>query len=197
VLFDRQIPLRVCIGALLLIVLGCELRGPAPAPPRPALSPAPDRPPTPVGADRAGTETTIYLPRWFEDDTLGLRGVRRSVATDVLPQAIVQALIAGPNGEERASRFAYPLDTRTRAVAVRTVESMVFVELSDESRRVMGRPFSELVYWSLVYSLTEVPGLQRVGLERSGEPLLSFGQPLVPIMHTAGRDAAPTWARPR
>jgi len=119
------------------------------------------------------------------------------VASDDLPRSVVQALIRGPTGEERAADFEYPFDPRIRVVALRVDGARAAVELSEELQRVMGRPYSELAYWSLVYSLTEVPGIERVGLEQSGQPLPTIGYPPVAIAPAAGRDSAPDWVSPR
>lgn len=71
------------------------------------------------------------------------------------------------------------------------------VELDDWLRRVHGRPFSELVFWSVVYTLTEVPGIERVALTRGGAPLKELGDPPFAVPIVATRADAPVWARPR
>src|SRR5437870_5633461 len=103
--------------ALLLLISACNLRGQDTAPS--ALPAAPDRPILTVAPEGATTAVTMYLPRWFEDDSLGLRGVSRSLPSNDLPRLLVEALIHGPNGEERAANFEYPFDPRTSVVAFR------------------------------------------------------------------------------
>jgi len=149
-----------------------------------------------------GAETialTIYLPRLFEDDSLGLQAVDRHVASTGVPaRDALEALIKGPDGPERARDFEYALDRRTRVVYLQVEGGTVVIELDDEGlARVHGRPFSELVYWSLVYTETEIPGVERVLLRRAGEPLQSLGDPPYAVPGAAGRQDAPAWARPR
>ncbi len=150
---------------------------------------------TPVGESR---QITIYLPRWFMDEALGLQAVSRAVPLDVEPvRAAAAALIAGPNGDERADDFQYPLDRRTRLLTAQVENGTAVLDLGDEIDRVRGRPYSELVYWSIVYTLTEVPGVERVALRRLGEPLLELGAPPFQVPPTASRADTPDWARPR
>jgi spore germination protein GerM len=132
------------------------------------------------------------------DDALGLQPVVRSVPADREPaHAALAALIAGPDGDERADDFQYPLDRRTSIRAVRVEDHVAMVDLGAEVDRVRGRPFSELVYWSIVYTLTEVPGVDRVALQREGEALAQLGDPAYVVPASAGRADAPAWARPR
>jgi hypothetical protein len=79
-----------------------------------------------------------------------------------------------------------------------TVENGTAVaDLGAGLEQVHGQPFSELVYWSLVYTLTETPGVRRVELRQFGAPLATLGEPPFPVPSQATRDQAPDWARPR
>ena len=150
---------------------------------------------TPVGETRP---MTIYLPRRFLDDALGLQAVPRDVpATQEPAFAAAAALVAGPDGDERADDFQYPVDRRTRVRGVQVENGTAVLDFSEEIDRVRGRPYSELVYWSIVYTLTEVPGVERVALRRMGEPLREFGEPRFPISDAASRADAPAWVQPR
>jgi spore germination protein GerM len=132
------------------------------------------------------------------DEALGLQAVTRSAPAELEPaQAALAALIAGPNGDERADDFQYPLDRRTAIRSVRVENGTALLDLGTEIDRVRGRPFSELVYWSLVYTLTEVPGVERVALRREGEALTQLGDPFYAVPASAGRADAPAWSRPR
>jgi spore germination protein GerM len=111
--------------------------------------------------------------------------------------AALAALIAGPDGDERADDFQYPLDRRTAIRDVRVDDGVAILDLGPEVDRVRGRPYSELVYWSLVYTLTEVPGIDRITLRREGAPLAELGDPPFSVPTAAGRGDAPGWARPR
>ena len=141
---------------------------------------------------------TIYLPRLFEDGSLGLRAVSRPAAhrDDRLREAL-EALIAGPDGDERASAFQYPLQPRTRLRSIAVNGGTAVVDFETGIDRVHGRPYSELVYWAIVHTVTEVAGVDRVTLSYRGDVLRDFGDPAVPIGVAAGRADAPDWVRPR
>jgi spore germination protein GerM len=140
----------------------------------------------------------VYFPRLFEDGALGLRAVPRTVVTDDrVDRQLLEALLAGPNGEERADSQYPALDRRTRLLRVDQVGDLASIEFDEALRRVIGRPFSELAYWSIVYTATEVSPVERVTLVRSEAPLLSFGAPPVSIGPGATRAQAPAWVRPR
>ena len=141
----------------------------------------------------------VYFPRLFEDGSLGLRAAPRTVpvADGRVTQHLLEVLLAGPNGEERAESHYPTLDRRTRLLRVAIVEDLASVELNEEIRRVIGNPFSELAYWSIVYTATEASPVERVTLTRFGEPLLRFGSPPVTIDPGASRTQAPAWVRPR
>jgi spore germination protein GerM len=151
--------------------------------------------PGPAGAG----EIPIYLPRWFADDTLGLQGVPRVLKPTEDPAwEVLHALIRGPTGDERAADFAYALDHRTRVRSVRLEGVTGTIDFGEGLERLQGRPFSELAYWSIVYTLTEVPGVSRVTLEQDGSRLTTFGLPAFTLpAAAAGREDAPAWAQPR
>lgn len=152
---------------------------------------------TPLPAGVTAARTTIYFPRYFEDSSLGLRGTERLVATDQTALRAFEGLIQGPDGPERAADFQYPLNPRTKIVSFTLVDAVARIELGPELSDVRGRPFSELAYWSIVYTLTEVPGVRGVSLVQSGQPLRNFGFPPVAIPAVATRAEAPSWVTPR
>lgn len=143
-------------------------------------------------------EITIYLPRLFEDGSLGLRAVPRTVEpSEVAGREALEALIRGPNGDERAANFQYALDRRTRVKTFRVEGDTGVAELDEGLERVHGRPFSELVYWAIVYTLTETPGIEQVMLVRGDAPVTELGDPPARVPAPAGRADVPSWARPR
>jgi spore germination protein GerM len=71
------------------------------------------------------------------------------------------------------------------------------IELGERIQRVHGRPYSELVYWSIVFTATEAPGVEAVRLLYRGVPLTELGAPPFAVPSEGRREAAPAWARPR
>jgi spore germination protein GerM len=186
------------LAAAALALAGCSaLRFPTPS--VPPTSASPGRPLARLQPTVQGPTFTMYLPRLFEDESLGLRGVPRATVEGRDPtMTAIEALIRGPDGDERADDFEYPLDPQTRVVSLAVVDSTAMLEL-DAARlqRVHGRPFSELAYWSIVYTLTELPGVERVTLLQDGQPVAAFGSPPITLRVGATRADAPAWARPR
>jgi spore germination protein GerM len=193
----RSLTPRLAILLVVTAILGaCFLRGQDAPPARQSIGP--DVPAT-VPPDPATTNALhVYFPRLLEDGTLGLHGVPRTIRTggSVVAQ-LLEALVAGPNGEERADDHYPTLDRRTRLLRAEILDGLANVEFDDELRRVVGRPFSELAYWSIVFTATDAPGVERVTLIQSGAPLLSFGSPPVMLHPGASRAQAPEWVRPR
>jgi hypothetical protein len=186
------------LTALIPLLAGCGLLGSASGP-----SAQPDAPTRliqiPIATPRLGaTQITIYLPRLFDDGSLGLQGVPRYVVLSNDPvRDVLTSLIRGPDGNERAENYQYALDRRTQVVVARSDADTAHVEFDEALRRVHGRPFSELVYWSIVYTLTELPGIEGVALWQGDRPLATLGDPPFPVPPRGVRAAAPSWARPR
>ena len=181
----------------LLVVGGCDLlSGPSAAQSaRPSVAiPTPNFSTQPL----SGTIITIYLPRLFPDGSLGLAAVQRGIPPqdDQLADAL-QALIQGPSGDERAEDYEVALDRHTQVLSVQREGDSALVAFDDNLARVRGRPFSELVYWAIVFTATETPGTQRVGLLQQNAALTQFGYPAIPIAPRASRADAPSWVQPR
>jgi len=141
---------------------------------------------------------TIYLPRLFEDGSLGLRAVSRSITRPDDPaRDAIEELVRGPTGDERADDFQFALDPRTRLRSIQIPAGTATLDFETGLDRVHGRPFSELVFWSIVYTLTEAPGVDRVTLLYRGEPLRELGSPPFPVPAGVTRGNAPDWVRPR
>jgi Sporulation and spore germination len=141
---------------------------------------------------------TIYLPRLFEDGSLGLRAASRpATLPDDPARDAIESLVRGPSGDERAADFEYALDQRSRLRSVGVNGGTVTVDFESGIDRVHGRPFSELVYWSIVCTLTDVPAVDRVALSYRGDPLREIGYPPFPVPPFATRADVPDWARPR
>lgn len=148
----------------------------------------------PAGAPT--TRITLYFPRLLADGSLGLSAAQREVPTNGLPRAAIEALVDGPDGDERAADYEYPLSPRTQVVSFEVRDRIATVEFGPELARVRGRPFSELAYWSIVYTLTGLDGVDGITLVKDGVSLEEFGYPPVRIPGVAGRAAAPGWIRP-
>jgi len=214
----RTTPGRTDFAAMLaaLLVMGCGAGGlrsdsvaGAPSPPEPtresSVRPLATAPrggaPTrvlarPVPGQSGGL--AIYLPRLFEDGSLGLQAVARPIGLPDDPaRDAIEQLIRGPTGDERAADYQFALSAHSRLRSVGVEAGTAMIDFESGIDRVLGRPFSELVYWSIVYTATEAPGVNRVALSYRGEALQEIGAPPFPVPAAATRADAPDWARPR
>jgi spore germination protein GerM len=128
-----------------------------------------------------------------------LQGLERQLpAGENVARATLEVLIQGPTGLERANNVQYALDRRTRILGLALNDGTAVIELDPEGLdRIHGRPFSELAFWSLVFTMTEAPGIDRVSLVRAGAPLTVLGDPPFSLPTRAGRSEAPPWVQPR
>ncbi len=188
--------ITLAVLPVLLVAAGCD-HFPGSSPARSAqptvANPTPNFSTVPLNRS-----ISIYLPRLFPDGSLGLASAQRRIPPEDDPLAdALQALIQGPNGDERAGDYEVALDRHTRVLSLQRDGDTALVAFDDNLARVRGRPFSELVYWSIVYTATEAPGIQRLGLLQQNAPLTQFGYPAIPIAAHASRADAPLWAQPR
>jgi len=200
---------RLILAALTMLVSGaCSLAGPSIASPTtaPAPTPRPGDTPTatpaaaatapPAGAATAvptpATLLSIYLPRMHSDGRVTLVRLPRSVGPGpVTAQRAVAAFLAGPSGEERARDVGIAL---RRATAVRGVEARdgtATVDFGAAVQEVSGTPWVAAVYWGLVLTLLDVPGVQHVALLVEGQPLQRLGTPPYPVPQDPRREQAP------
>jgi hypothetical protein len=203
-------PGRNGVALLATIAFVLAACGSAETPRATTAQPAPPGPPPTTAVGPASTRglarpvlsqsgpVTIFLPRLFEDNSLGLRSAGRpsSLPADPAREAL-DALIQGPSGDERAADFEYALEPHTELRSVTVTNGTAVVDFGSGVDKVVGRPFSELVYWSIVYTLTEVPGVERVTLAYRGQPMQTLGSPPFPLHPAATRADSPDWARPR
>jgi spore germination protein GerM len=187
----------LAIAALGLLLLSCETAG-LPKAPNAAPSGSGAAGPSSLPASGSTTSFTLYLPRLFEDGSLGLRGVSRSLVWSEAPaRDAMEQLIQGPNGNERAADFHYPLDRSTRLRSATISDGTATLDFARGLEKVHGNPFSELTYWSILYTATEVPGVERVRLLNGGSPLTALGFPPFSVRGIGSRVDAPAWAMPR
>ena len=190
---------RISLALMLALVCSaCALFESSAAPTRRAEPAGPVFSITPATAAPGATEVAVYLPRLFEDGSLGLQAVPRHVVLSGDPlRDLLLMFIQGPDGNERADNYQYAIDRRTQVVTARLEGDTVHLELDEGLLRVHGRPYSELVYWSLVFTLTELPGVHGVSLREGDRPLATLGDPPFAVPVRGSRAMAPPWARPR
>ena len=85
---------------------------------------------------------------------------------------VVEQLIAGTDNPELHS----PIPAETKLRAIKTVESICYVDFSKEfiERQSGGTTESRLIIYSIVNSLAEVPGVQRVVFHMEGQRIVEY-----------------------
>jgi spore germination protein GerM len=133
----------------------------------------------------------VYFPRMDAQGKITLVRVERKVEDQVTPEVAVAQFIAGPTGAERAADLAIALHRATPIRSVSLREGTAVVDFGPEVQEVAGTPWVEAVYWSLVLTLLDVPGVQQIELRQDGRPLRTLGSPPFPLPSAPRREQAP------
>ncbi len=114
-------------------------------------------------ADETGV--TLYFPDSQAQHTVPEMRQAERVGHESIAAVVVRELIAGPK-DPHLNR-ALPADTRI--LSVQEEGNVVYVNLSREIRSVYGSAGETMAVRSLVYSLTDLPGTDRVQILIEGE----------------------------
>lgn len=89
---------------------------------------------------------------------------------DVLarPDPLLASLLLGPSQREVEARLQTALPSGTAVVSTRTAGNVLFVDLSEEINELTGEQLT-LAVAQIVFTATEVPGVQVVRLRVNGE----------------------------
>jgi len=111
------------------------------------------------------TEVVVFFSDWQAQHTVPELRAAQRVGDESLAEVVVRELIAGP--EDLHLHRALPADTRVLSVHVEG--ETVYVNLSEEVRSVYGSAGELMAVRSLVYSLTELDGIDFVQILIEGE----------------------------
>jgi spore germination protein GerM len=144
----------------------------------------------------------VYFPRMDSQGSVTLIRVERLVASSERTAAsAVARFVAGPSGDERATDVGVALHRSTNVHSVEVRDGVAIVDFGPNVQRVAGKPWVEAVYWSLVLTVLDVPGVESLQLRVDGQPLQQLGYPPYPVDVCARGDAAPfpvqSWEGPR
>jgi spore germination protein GerM len=130
-----------------------------------------------AGADD-GQTFSIFLKRHQQNQVLPLlaAATRESAGPEPSPRAALIALIAGPTGAEGGDGFRPSLPPGARMVSLHVVESRAEVDVSGLSADDFYAAAA-----AIVYSLTQLPGIDAVSLRLDGEPCCVYDQDSNPI----------------
>jgi spore germination protein GerM len=95
---------------------------------------------------------------------------RRPPSQESMAAAVVRALLDGPSADERRRGFRPPVHARIRRFSVHICDGTAVVDYSGEPIRDF---YAEA---AVVFSLTALPGIERVSLRHEGTPCCAMDQ---------------------
>lgn len=119
---------------------------------------------------------TVYFVRSQELDSQ-LEPVSRPLKVqdqEARLKNVLDALIAGPNAEEKARGLSSAIPQETRVLGLELAGDLVTVNLSAEFERGGGTALMTARLNQLFYTLTEEPAVRRVSLDVDGWPVKVF-----------------------
>ncbi len=155
---------RLATVLALVAVAGCGIQPDAaprdlPEPERNIVISGSSAGPQASGADR------IYLVAPGEERRL------RSVPRDALsPQDLFEILLLGPNDDEVAAQWSTFIPPSTELRSLRPTPPFLTVNLSSEFTELTGQGLAQAIA-QIVYTATEIDGIEAVQLEVEGEKL--------------------------
>jgi germination protein M len=161
----------------------------SPSSPSPEAIPSPD--PTPVPSP---TGTTIVRAYFILDGPVGSAGLvpvlREIPATKAVARAAMNALLAGPNPDERGGsdtmRSAVPDGTRLLGLSIKS--GVATVDLSGEFESGGGSASCLGRLGQVVYTLTQFGSVDSVALRVDGQPVSVFGCERIVLDGPVGRE---------
>ena len=138
--------------------------------------------------EQTGTVPTLLsLEVWFAR-TDGLVAVRRTQQpTPRIATAAVDALLAGPNVEERGSGLLSAVPEGTRLLGIGIRNGIASVDLTSEYQSGGGSHSMQLRLGQVVYTLTQFPTVQKVRFLLDGTPVNVFSGEGIVLDHAVGR----------
>jgi hypothetical protein len=120
---------------------------------------------------------SIFLKRHQEGQVLPVLAAtsRESVGADAVPRFVLRALITGPTEAEERDGFRPSLPPDARIVSFRAAGSRAEVNVSG----LAADDFYAAA--AIVYSLSQLPGIDAVSLRLDGEPCCVYDQDSNPI----------------
>ncbi len=117
------------------------------------------------GADASGA-SRVYLIGPSEQHLL--RSVPRQADTR---QRLIEVLLQGPNDEELNDQYSSVIPPLTRVLSSESVGNVLFVDLSSEITALSVQGLTQALA-QIVYTASELDGVQAVQITVDGEPLL-------------------------
>lgn len=111
---------------------------------------------------------TVYL--YFVDGEVLASPVQRELATPAGPIAAIEALVAGPTEEEASEGLASVIPAETVILSSGLTDGVLRVDLAEGALEQIEGELQRLAVAQLVYTATELPGIDWLWILIEGEP---------------------------
>jgi hypothetical protein len=147
----------------------------------------PSTPTTTTQEQTGSVPTLLSLEVWFSRGD-GLVPVRRTQKpTRQVATAAIDALLAGPSSDERASGLDTAVPTGTRLLGIAIRDGVATVDLSSQYQSGAGARSMQTRLGQVVYTLTQFPTVQKVRFRLDGSPVDVFSSAGIVLDHPVGR----------
>lgn len=166
-------PWRLALGALagLAVTAACGV----PQDPAPRILDAGDLPEELAVPSTTTTSTQPQEPRqtlylYFSDGEVLGQPVQRELATPAGPIAALEALVAGPTEQEATDGLASVIPAETVILGSDLTNGVLSVNLAEGALEQIEGELQRLAIAQLVYTATELPGIDWLWILIEGEP---------------------------
>jgi germination protein M len=172
--------LIVAGGALAFAAAGCGTEK--------AVSLGKPKQQTTTAAEQTGSVPTLLaLEVWFTRGN-GLAMVRRTHRpTPLVATAAMNALLAGPTADERATGIGSAVPAGTRLLGIAIHNGVATVDLTSEYQSGAGSRSMQTRLGQVVYTLTQFPTVQKVRFRLNGSPVNVFSSEGIVLDYPVGR----------
>ena len=120
---------------------------------------------------------TLYFANSTGDQLIKVNRTMRYNTNISLEKLVVEQLVYGPVEQKGNSKVAYPtLNSGTKIIGVNIKDGICYVNLNNTFLTLNNNVTADVVIYSLVNSLTELPGVLKVQLAVDGETEVKLGE---------------------
>lgn len=122
---------------------------------------------------------TLYFANTTGDKLIEVKRTMRYNTNIALEKLVVEQLVYGPvdkKGKNNSTTILSALNPETKIIGVNIKDGICYVNLDNSFLTLPGNVTADVVIYSLVNSLTELPGVLKVQLAVNGETEVSLGE---------------------
>ena len=120
---------------------------------------------------------TLYFANSTGDQLIKVNRTMRYNTNISLEKLVVEQIVYGPVEQKGSSKVAFPtLNSGTKIIGVNIKDGICYVNLNNTFLTLNNNVTADVVIYSLVNSLTELPGVLKVQLAVDGETEVKLGE---------------------